>query len=91
MVADHPVVDGLPGTIHLDDEVYGDLSLRDGLEVLVTAKRTAGDRPQPVVWVHQPGAGRVAYDGFGHDVDSIRNPAHRSLLASALTWVTEDR
>lgn len=91
VVADHPVVAGLPETIHLDDEVYGDLALRDGIDVLVTAKCTPDDDPQPVVWTHRFGAGRVAYDGFGHDVDSLRTPAHRTLVGNALAWITEER
>ena len=87
VVGDHPVVDGLPDTIELVDEVYGDLDLRDGLDVLVTARRTSDDVEQPVVWLHRYGAGRVAYDGFGHDVESIQHPAHSRLLAQSLSWI----
>lgn len=91
VVGDHPIVAGLPGTIELDDEVYGDLALRDGIEVLVTAKRAVDDDPQPVVWTFRYGDGRVVYDGFGHDVESIRQPAHLALLRRSLNWIVEDR
>lgn len=90
VVDDHPIVAGLPDTIELDDEVYGDLALRDDIEVLVSARRTPDDDLQPVVWSHRYGDGRVVYDGFGHDVDSIRHPVHRTLLERSLTWITEE-
>jgi uncharacterized protein len=91
VVGDHPVVADLPDLVELDDEVYGDLDLRPGIEVLVTARRSPDDAPQPVVWLHHFGEGRVVYDGFGHDVDSIRHAAHRTLLSRSLAWVMEDR
>lgn len=91
VVAEHPVVAGVPEVIELHDEVYGDLDLRDGIDVLVTARRAPDDDPQPVVWAHRFGAGRVVYDGFGHDTDSIRHPAHTRLLTQSLTWILEAR
>lgn len=91
VVGEHPVVADLPGALELEDEVYGDLSLRDGIDVLVTAQRGPDDDPQPVVWTHRYGDGRVVYDGFGHDVASMRNEVHRRLLTRSLEWITEGR
>lgn len=91
VVGEHPVVADLPATIELDDEVYGDLDLRGDIDVLVTARRNDHDDPQPVVWTHRFGQGRVVYDGFGHDVRSMRNDGHRRLLAHSLDWITEGR
>ena len=87
VVADHPVVDGLPGTFQLDDEVYGDLDVRPGVEVLAVARRTPDDDPQPVVWTYRFGAGRVVYDAFGHDVESLQHGTHAQLLGQALNWL----
>lgn len=84
---DHPVTRDLPPTFELVDEVYGDQMLRADTRVLATARRTPDDEPQPVVWVRTQGRGRVAYDGFGHDVASLQVPAHRQLLVQALGWV----
>jgi hypothetical protein len=89
VVAEHPVTAGLPCEIELVDEVYGDMSLRDDVEVLAVARRDPGDDEQPVVWTHRYGAGRVVFDGFGHDVASIHDPTHARLLAQALAWVLE--
>jgi hypothetical protein len=89
IVADHPVVSGLPPTIELDDEIYGDLALCDEIEVLAVCRRGEDDDDQPVVWAHRFGEGRVVYDGFGHDVASIRHPQHARLLQQALAWILE--
>jgi type 1 glutamine amidotransferase len=88
--ARHPVLRGLPSTLALDDEVYGDLALRPGVDVLMTARRTPDDAEQPVVWAYRYGEGRVVYDGFGHDAASIRHPQHAALLRQAAAWVTEE-
>lgn len=95
LVKAHPVVAGLAGAgaagsrFELVDEVYGDLDLADGVDVLATAPRYPGDAPQPVVWVCHHGDGRVAYDAFGHDAASLRDPSHARLLQQATAWVTE--
>jgi len=89
LVAEHPVTEGLPSAIELDDEVYGDLAIGEGVTVLAVARRHLDDADQPVVWSHRFGTGRVVFDGFGHDSASIRHPHHRRLLEQALAWVLE--
>lgn len=90
VVGHHPVIDGLPPQIELADEVYGDLDVRGGIDVLAVAKRDADDREQPVVWAHRFGAGRVVFDCFGHDAASVANPLNARILGQALTWVIGD-
>jgi uncharacterized protein len=84
---DHPVVAGAPDVLELDDEVYGDLDIRDGVDVLAVARRHDADDEQPVMWAHRFGAGRVVFDGFGHDVASIRQPDHTRIIEQAVTWI----
>lgn len=88
VVADHPVVDGLPAEFELHDEVYGDMRVRD-VEVLAVARRSDADADQPVLWAHHYGHGRVVFDGFGHDTGSLRDATHRRLLEQSLAWVLE--
>jgi uncharacterized protein len=87
VAADHPVVKGVPRILELDDEVYGDLDISDGVEVLAVARRHETDDEQPVMWAHRFNAGRVVFDGFGHDVASIRQPAHSRIIEQAVTWI----
>ena len=89
-VAAHPVVAGLPGELRLLDEVYGDLAVSDDVNVLAVASRDPSDADQPVVWTRQYGAGRVVFDGFGHDARSIGEPTHARLITQALAWVLEE-
>jgi hypothetical protein len=87
VVGEHPVVDGLPSSFKLRDEVYGDLHLEADIDVLAVAKRAPDDPDQPVVWTRHHGAGRVVYDAFGHDIGSITAPDHVQLLGQAVTWL----
>ncbi len=88
--AQHPVLAGAAPTLDLVDEVYGEVDLADGCEVLMVARRTPDDREQPVVWAHRFGTGRVVYDGFGHDAASINDPHHAALIQAAVRWCTEE-
>ena len=87
IASDHPVVAGLSSTIELVDEVYGDLDVRDGIEILAVAQRTDGDVDQPVVWTYRCGDGLVVFDGFGHDDTSIADADHARLIRQAIDWV----
>ena len=44
-----------------------------------------------MIWAREHGAGRVVYDGLGHDSRSYDSPAHRDLLRRAVDWLTADR
>jgi len=88
VVGEHDVVDGVADTFEIVDEVYGDVEMRPTVGVLATARRSPDDGEQPVVWAHRYGAGRVVFDGFGHDPTSIANPANSKILSQALAWVT---
>lgn len=90
IVADHPIVAGIESPITITDEIYGDLAVRDGVEVLAVGTRHEADTDQPLVWTYRYGAGRVVYDALGHDVSSLRHPDHARLLGQALAWVTEE-
>lgn len=86
IVVEHPVTVGVSSPMELDDEVYGDLSLRPGIDVLATARRQADDADQPVVWTHGFGRGRVAYCCFGHDRRSLQHVGVRRILRQAMMW-----
>lgn len=88
--AQHPAMRGVAPELDLVDEVYGEVDLAAGCEVLMVARRTPDDRDQPVVWAHHFGAGRVVYDGFGHDAASINDPRHAALIQAATRWCTEE-
>ena len=90
IVAEHPVVSGIGSPITITDEIYGDLAVRDTVEVLAVGARHDGDADQPLVWSHRYGEGRVVYDALGHDATSLRHPDHTRLIGQALAWIIED-
>lgn len=86
LTGEHPITAGVTSPLVLDDEVYGDLNVRSGVQILATAKRTPDDLDQPVVWTHAYGSGRVAYCCFGHDVHSLRHSGVRRILHQSIQW-----
>ncbi len=82
---DDPIVRGLPD-FTLQDEVYGNLHMERGVRPIASA--SAEDDWQPILWTRQLGSGRVAFDGLGHDANSINHPVHRRILTRAALWAS---
>jgi type 1 glutamine amidotransferase len=62
------------------------------VRVLVTIDpKTIGDgeadvNPNPLVWCHNYGGGRVFYSAIGHTDESWSEPYMTTLLTGALAW-----
>lgn len=86
-VADHhPIVEELPG-FGVVDEVYGDLSLADGVRPLLDAPQPGSSRdPMPLLWAREHGGGRVVYDALGHHPPSYEVPEHAEIVRRAAIW-----
>jgi uncharacterized protein len=87
----HLVTAGLPPSFEVVDEVYGDLALRPGVEVLAVCRPHPDGTDQPVVWAHTFGHGRVVYVAFGHDAASLHQPELCRLLQQAVRWAGGER
>ena len=70
----------------MHDELYTDLFLEPGAQVLAHGHSAAMPHPQPIVWSQTVGAGRVIYDALGHDSDSLQHPSHAQLLRETVKW-----
>jgi hypothetical protein len=68
------------------DECYVDLDLRDDVVVAATMTQ-AGGPTQPACWVRRHGGGRVATSALGHDLRSLDDPEHRTLLSGLIAWL----
>lgn len=73
-----------PFAVH--DELYTDLFLEPGAQVLAHGHSAAMPTPQPIVWSQTIGAGRVIYDALGHDSESLQHPSHAQLLRETVKW-----
>ncbi|WP_324649937.1 ThuA domain-containing protein [Georgenia sp. H159] len=81
-VGDHPITAGLAPVV-ADDEQYCELVVAPTSRVLVTTHHAGRDHP--VAWVSA--AGRVVYDGLGHDVGSYASPSREELLRREVGWL----
>jgi len=84
----HPV-SGEDAVLEVLDERYSYLDVRD--DVVVLGDHEHDGLIHLMIWAREHGAGRVVYDGLGHDSRSYDSPAHRDLLRRAVDWLTADR
>jgi len=82
----HRLVEGI-GDFELEDELYGFLDQRPGLDPLMTGEH--GGETHPLLWARESLGARVVVDTLGHSVESLSVPEHRSILEGALRWVRE--
>ena len=73
----------------VQDELYSDLLLEPGAQVLAHGLCATVPTPQPIVWSHTVGAGRVIYDALGHDSQSIYHSPHAQLLCETVKWALD--
>jgi uncharacterized protein len=90
--ARHPATAKLPKTLERNDEWYYYKDFDPTMRVLVTIDpATIGDgekdvNPNPLVWCHDYGGGRVFYNGLGHTSESYSEPYMVTLLTGALKY-----
>jgi uncharacterized protein len=90
--ARHPATAKLPKTLVRNDEWYYYKDFDPTMHVLITVDpKSIGDgeadvNPNPLVWYHQFGGGRVFYSALGHSNESWSEPYMVSLLSGALAW-----
>jgi type 1 glutamine amidotransferase len=90
--AKHPATAKLPRSIERNDEWYYYKDFDPTVRVLVTIDpKTIGDgeadvNPNPLVWCHNFGGGRVFYSAIGHTDESWSEPYMTTLLTGALAW-----
>jgi type 1 glutamine amidotransferase len=90
--ARNPATAKLPKSIERNDEWYYYKDFDPTVRVLVTIDpKTIGDgeadvNPNPLVWCHDFGGGRVLYSALGHTSDSYGEPYMVKLLSGALAY-----
>ena len=90
--AKNPATAKLPKTLERNDEWYYYKDFDPTMHVLVTVDpKTIGDgeadvNPNPLVWCHNFGGGRVFYSALGHTSESYGEPYLVNLLSGALVY-----
>jgi type 1 glutamine amidotransferase len=70
----------------LRDEVYHNLAIENGSQVLLEGRVPDGDW-QPISWAHEVADGRVLYSALAHDKVSLECAAHAQFLKQAVSWL----
>ncbi|MBW3628903.1 MAG: ThuA domain-containing protein, partial [Gemmatimonadetes bacterium] len=87
----HPVMQGVPASFSLRDELYRFIpdDAGPGIHVLATAREEETGTVYPIVFtVRHPGGGRILVNTLGHDGEAHNHPAYQRLLQNSLRWVS---
>jgi len=90
--AKHPATARLPKTLERVDEWYYYKDFNPTMRVLITVDPStigsgeADVNPNPLVWCHAFGGGRVFYSALGHTAESYSEPYMINLIAGALAY-----
>ena len=87
----HPVMQGVPASFTLDDELYRFQLDPEGpgIEVLATAVEVETGDVYPIVWTVASQGGRIVANTLGHDGAAHEHPAYQTILRNSLRWVTD--
>jgi type 1 glutamine amidotransferase len=90
--ARHPATAKLPTTVTRNDEWYYYKDFNPLVHVLITVDPASiGDgeadaNPNPLVWYHEFGGGRVFYSGLAHTSESYSEPYIVDIISGGLTY-----
>jgi len=94
----HPATAKLPRTLQRNDEWYYYKDFDPTVRVLVTIDpKSIGDsgeadvNPNPLVWCHDFGGGRVFYSALGHTDESWSEPYLVNLMTGALAYAVRGK
>ena len=90
VVKDHPVVQGLPKTFKITDELYHIVPEPGAtpMDVLAYASRSGGGQKYPSVWIVPYGKARIVSIALGHDGYPRQTPEFSMLLTNAVKWAS---
>lgn len=94
VVAEHPIVAGLPKTFEFQDEFYHTLKIQPAVKVLIesTHEKKGQTVTEPLAWVSKDTPQeRVAVILHGHDMGSWGTPTMQQLMRQAIEWAAKRR
>lgn len=85
-IEDHPILEGVPDTFEVVDEMYYNLDLSEGNHVIARTAEVFGGHP--MVWHRRIRNSRVAAIMIGHNERAVTHPVYVKLLHNACSWTT---
>ncbi len=84
---EHPVLEGLPRTWQLRDELwFAARGPAEQLTVLATGYAPQTDQNEPILWTVDYGEGRVFVQLLGHDTNTMQDSFFRTTLLRGCQW-----
>jgi putative heme-binding domain-containing protein len=84
----HPLLEGLPASFGITDELYQAALDKDGkCEVLATSRSKVTQKEYPCLWTRTLGQGRIVCLTLGHDGAAHEHAAYQKLLANSVRWL----
>jgi len=88
--AQHPLLDGVPRTFGITDELYQAVLEKDApSEVLATGRSRGTQKEYPTLWTRTLGQGRIVCLTLGHDGAAHEHAAYQKLLTNSVRWLTK--
>lgn len=81
---EHPLLDNLPDSFEVIDEMYYDLEFAQGNHVIALTSEKDGNHP--MVWYRQSGNSRVPVIMIGHDERAVTHMPYIQLFKNACKW-----
>jgi len=86
--APHPLLEGVPQTFGITDELYQAVLEPDPkCEVLATSRSKVTQKEYPTLWTRTLGQGRIVCLTLGHDGAAHELAAYQKLLANSERWL----
>lgn len=85
----HPIMESVPGTFTIKDELYHFQSDEAGNDIHVLAKGIDPDNGKefPVAWTLTYGQGRIVAITLGHDGEAHTHRAYKTMLKNSVKWL----
>ena len=86
----HPLMEGVPGSFEVVDELYRAELLPDARAVVVAIGRSHETGAiYPVVWVRRVGDSVIVVNTLGHDDSTHDHPAYKRIVANVRQWLLD--
>jgi putative heme-binding domain-containing protein len=87
----HPIMQGVPKTFRISDELYQFADDPNGtpIQVLATGKSLVTGKVYPVVWITKHPKTKIVCITLGHDAAAHDLPAYKTILQNAVDWMTQ--
>ncbi|MFH5884478.1 ThuA domain-containing protein [Halalkalibaculum sp. DA3122] len=88
----HPIMESVPSTFSIIDELYHFEPDESGKEIHILAKGIVPDSGEeyPIAWTLIHGKGRIVGLTLGHDGKAHYHHAYRTILKNSIEWLNDE-